>query len=69
MVDFYEGLVELLGYMSFKLTNKNTLTLDPKWKHHPYQSPYKTYASEARKQLIEYYDTHMKHDTTENGNF
>lgn len=55
--------------MSFKLTNKNTLTLDPKWKHHPYQSPYKTYASEARKQLIEYYDTHMKHGTTENGNF
>lgn len=53
--------------MSFQLTNKNTLTLDPTWKYHPYQSPYQTYASEARKQLINYYDTHIKHSTSNNG--
>lgn len=68
LVDFYIGLVELLGRMSFQLTNKNTLTLDPTWEHHPYKSPYKTYASEARKQLMEYYNTHIiKHPTSENG--
>ncbi|CAH1721572.1 unnamed protein product [Aphis gossypii] len=67
LVDFYIGLVELLGRMSFQLTNKNTLTLDPTWEHHPYKSPYKTYASEARKQLIEYYNTHIiKYPTSEN---
>lgn len=53
--------------MSFQLTNKNTLTLDPTWKHHPYQSPYKTYASEARKQLIKYYDTHIVQSKFNNG--
>lgn len=68
LVDFYVGLVELLGRMSFQLTNKNTLTLDPTWKHHPYKSPYQTYASEARKQLIQYYNTHIiKHPTSEKG--
>lgn len=68
LVDFYIGLVELLGRMSFQLTSKNTLTLDPTWKYHPYQSPYQTYASEARKLLIKYYDTHIK-STSENGSF
>lgn len=68
LVDFYIGLVELLGRMSFQLTNKNTLTLDPTWKHHPYQSPYQTYASEARKQLIDYYNRHIKNPTFQNGN-
>jgi len=54
--------------MSFQLTNKNTLTLDPTWKHHPYKSPYQTYASEARKHLIKYYSTHMnKHQTSKKG--
>jgi CDP-diacylglycerol--glycerol-3-phosphate 3-phosphatidyltransferase len=68
LVDFYIGLVELLGRMSFQLTNKNTLTLDPTWEHHPYKSPYKTYASEARKQLMQYYNTHIvKQSTSEKG--
>jgi len=68
LVDFYIGLIELLGRMSFQLTNKNTLTLDPTWKHHPYKSPYQTYASEARKQLLQYYNTHIiKHTTSEKG--
>lgn len=53
--------------MSFQLTNKNTLTLDPTWKYHPYLSPYKIYASEARKQLIKYYDTHIVQSKSNNG--
>ncbi|XP_015366256.1 PREDICTED: CDP-diacylglycerol--glycerol-3-phosphate 3-phosphatidyltransferase, mitochondrial [Diuraphis noxia] len=64
LLDFYIGLVELLGRMSFQLTNKNTLMLDPTWEHHPYKSPYKTYASEARKQIMQYYNTHIKHPTS-----
>lgn len=51
--------------MSFKLSNKNTLTLDPTWKYHPYQSTYQTYASEAKKNLIDYYDTHIKRQNSE----
>lgn len=62
-------MVELLGRMSFQLTNKNTLTLDPTWEHHPYQSPYKSYASEAREQLIKYFDMHIMNSSPENGKF
>jgi len=67
LVDFYIGLVELLGRMSFQLTNKNTLTLDPTWKYHPYKCPYKTYTAEVRKQIIKYYDTHIKSSTFDKG--
>ncbi|XP_050428108.1 CDP-diacylglycerol--glycerol-3-phosphate 3-phosphatidyltransferase, mitochondrial [Adelges cooleyi] len=59
LVDFYTGLIELLGSMSFQLTPENTLNIDPSWKYHPYKSPYKSYAMEAKKQLIHYYNSHV----------
>jgi hypothetical protein len=68
LVDFYVGLIEVLGRMSFQLSNKNTLTMDSSWKHHPYKSTYQTYASEAKKNVINYYDSHMKRLNFEHSN-
>lgn len=66
-MDFYIGLVELLGRMSFQLTANNTTILDPTWKFHPYQCRYRTYTSEAKEQLVNYYNKHIKDSTVENG--
>lgn len=42
--------------------------MDSTWKYHPHQSTYETYASEAKKNLISYYNIHIKRQSSENSN-
>ncbi|XP_050536024.1 CDP-diacylglycerol--glycerol-3-phosphate 3-phosphatidyltransferase, mitochondrial [Daktulosphaira vitifoliae] len=60
LVDFYAGLIDLVGKISFHLSSENTLCLDSSMKYHPYKSLYNSFASEAKFLLLNYYNSHIK---------